>query len=64
MDEERAVDRHRTTIRDHIDKYKRYSADHEKQFALKTIQNAQQQIRDIKRRKPSIRDSWEDNWSA
>jgi len=62
MDEQRAVESHRSTIRDHIDKYKRYSGS-EKNTALSTIQNAQQQIRNIKSRMPSISSSWEDNWS-
>ncbi|MFA6259800.1 MAG: hypothetical protein WCX29_04325 [Candidatus Peribacteraceae bacterium] len=62
MDEQRAIESHRRTIRDHIDKYKRYEGS-EKNTALSTIQNAQQQIRDIMRRKPSISGSWEDNWS-
>jgi hypothetical protein len=62
MNEERAVESHRRTIREHIEKYKAYTQDHEKQFAWKTIQNAQQQIVDIKRRKSNIGGSWEDTW--
>jgi len=62
MDEQRAVDSHRATIRDHIEKYNRYEGS-EKDTALSTIQNAQRQIRDIMRHKPSISSSSEDNWS-
>jgi len=63
MDEQRAVDSHRSTIREHIEKYKRYEGS-EKNTALSTIQNAQQQIRDIRGRRPSISSSWEDTWSS
>jgi len=62
MDEQRAVDSHRGTIREHVEKYKRYEGS-EKNTALSTIQNAQQQIRDIMSRKPSMSGSWEDTWS-
>ena len=62
MNEERAVNSHRSTIREHIEKYKRYEGS-EKNTALSTIQNAQQQIRDILGGKPSISGSWEDTWS-
>ncbi|MDD4287665.1 MAG: hypothetical protein PHO20_04845 [Candidatus Peribacteraceae bacterium] len=61
MNEERAVDSHRDTIREHIEKYKRYEGS-EKNTALSTIENAQQQISDIRRRKSSIPSSWEDDW--
>jgi len=61
MNEERAVDSHRSTIRDHIEKYNRYEGS-EKNTALSTIENAQQQISDIRRRKSSISSSWEDDW--
>ncbi len=62
MNEERAVESHRLTIREHIEKYKRYEGS-EKNTALSTIQNAQQQIRDIRRHKASISGSWEDTWT-
>ena len=61
MDEKRAVEGHRKAIREHIEKYKKYAIDHEKAFALKTIQNAQKQIADIKK-KMRFADSFEDTW--
>lgn len=61
MDEERALDSHRSTIRDHIEKYQRYEGS-EKNTALSTIENAQQQISDIRRRRPSLPSSYEDDW--
>lgn len=62
MDEQQAVSSHRSTIRSHIEKYKQYQGS-EKNTALSTIQNAQQQIRDIRKRKSIIPSSYEDNWS-
>ncbi len=61
MNEDRAIKSHRKAIREHIDKYNSYTADQEKQFALKTIRNAQQQIADIKTKK-RFPDEWEDTW--
>lgn len=61
MDENRAVESHRRTIREHIEKYKQYEGSH-KNTALSTIQNAQAQIRTIRNKKPSIASSWEDSW--
>jgi hypothetical protein len=54
----------RRAIRQHVDKYRRYTEKYEKDFALKTIRNAQTQISRLKSRYPSVsRDSsWEDNW--
>lgn len=62
-DEQRKIDGQRKSIREHIDKFKRYAVDHEKAFALKTIENAQLQIRKIKQRKPNVTESWEDEWT-
>ncbi|MDQ6523987.1 hypothetical protein RB608_10265 [Nocardioides sp. LHD-245] len=53
---------HRRAIRAHIEKYRRYPADQDKAFALKTIQNAQRQISDLKRRQPRASSSSEDTW--
>jgi hypothetical protein len=61
MDEKKAIEGHRKAIREHIEKYKKYKLDHEKNFAWKTIQNAQKQISDIKKRK-KFPDSSEDTW--
>jgi hypothetical protein len=54
----------RRAIRDHIDKYKKYKQQHEKDFAVKTISNVQAQIAKLKSRHPTLgRDSsWEDTW--
>jgi len=52
----------RAAIREHIDKYKTYPAQHDKEFALKTIQNCQKQIKKLFGRHPSWHGSWEDTW--
>jgi hypothetical protein len=45
---------HRKAIEDHIDKWHRYTSPQDKQFALKTVQNAQSQIEKLKSRHPSL----------
>lgn len=54
----------RRAVREHVDKYKRYTEKYEKEFALKTVRNAQRQISTLKSKHPSLsRDSsWEDTW--
>lgn len=54
----------RRAISQHVDKYKRYTQSYEKDFALKTIRNAQQQIARLKSAHPSLKhdSSWEDGW--
>jgi hypothetical protein len=54
----------RKTVRDHVDKYKRYKLKHEKDFAMKTITNAQSQIAKLKSKHPTLShdSSWEDTW--
>jgi hypothetical protein len=54
----------RRTIRDHQRKYSTYKQQYEKEFALKTIRNAQNQIAKIKSKHPSLaRDNAsEDTW--
>lgn len=48
----------RRAIREHVDKYRRYTEKYEKDFALKTIRNAQVQISKLKSRHSSLsRDS-------
>jgi hypothetical protein len=59
----KAIDGHRRAIREHIDKYKRYTESYEKQGALRTIQRAQAEIRSLKSKHPSLNtsdsaDSW------
>ncbi|MEH0931591.1 hypothetical protein [Micromonospora sp. CPCC 205558] len=61
-DESDKVDGQRRAIREHIEKYKRFTVPYEKQTALRTIDLAQREISNLKRRKPSIRHSWEDSW--
>jgi hypothetical protein len=61
-DDQRKIDGHRRAIREHIDKYQRYPAQQDKEFALKTIQRVQREIADLKRRNPRIRDAREDTW--
>ncbi|MFI5915145.1 hypothetical protein [Dactylosporangium sp. NPDC051541] len=61
-DAEKKIQGHRKAVRDHIDKYRRYPDPNDKKFALKTIQRVQGEITSLKRRKATIRDSWEDSW--
>jgi hypothetical protein len=56
------VDGQRKAIREHIEKYKRFKVPYEKQTARKTIELAQREISNLRRRKPSIKESWEDSW--
>lgn len=55
---------HRSAIRDHIAKYKRYTKPYEKKGALKTIQRAQAEIRQLKAKHPSLQDNTDsaDTW--
>jgi len=48
-DDEVKLAGHRKCIEEHIAKYKTYKIDHEKLFALKTIRNAQQKIKEIRK---------------
>ena len=52
----------RKAIQDHINKYNVYAHEQDKNFALKTIRNAQQQIEDIKKRNPKTSMSHLDTW--
>jgi hypothetical protein len=61
-DDQRKVDGHRRAIREHMDKYRRYPAQQDKNFALKTIERIQREIADIKRRNPRIGSASEDTW--
>lgn len=61
-DEKKKVDGHRRAIVEHIQKYKDYSHQQDKDFALKTIKSAQEHIRHIKSKKPNMDYSWEDDW--
>lgn len=58
------VEGHRRAIREHIDKWKRYPQQHDKDTALKTIANAQSQILKLKDRHPTLKrdNSSEDTW--
>ncbi|MDZ7261256.1 MAG: hypothetical protein ONB05_04005 [candidate division KSB1 bacterium] len=63
IDDKAKLEGQRAAIREHIDKYKRYSEQHEKAFALRTIRNCQKQIAKIKSKHPHWPSSWEDNWT-
>lgn len=53
----------RAAVREHVEKYRRYPHEEDKQFALKTIRNAQNQIAALKRKATAkIESSWEDDW--
>jgi hypothetical protein len=52
----------RRAVREHIEKYKNYPDPRDKDFAYKTIRNAQEQIQKIRIRHPHWPMSFEDNW--
>jgi len=52
----------RSAIREHIDKYNNFPAEHDKKFALKTIRNCQKQITKLLKRHSGWDKSWEDLW--
>jgi hypothetical protein len=52
----------RAAVREHIDKYKKYGVQHDKDTALKTIKNCQNQIAKILSKHSHWPSSWEDNW--
>ena len=53
----------RKAIREHIEKFKKYPKKYDKEFALKTIRNAQKQIKDIRAKNPTLTASSEDTWN-
>ncbi len=61
-DDKAKLEGQRAAIREHIEKYKRYSEQHEKDFALKTIRNCQNQISIIRSRHSHWPSIWEDTW--
>ena len=50
----KSIEGHRKAIREHIDKYWRYTQDYEKEGALRTIRQAQDHIRRLKQDHPSL----------
>jgi len=52
----------RNAIREHIDKYKAYPNEWDKQFALKTIRRCQSEIQDLIAKHKHWLPSWEDTW--
>ena len=57
------INAQRASIKEHIEKYNRYSIEYEKKFALDTISRCQSNIADLKRRCDSnIDSSYEDTW--
>lgn len=58
----RQLDGSRNAVRQHIEKFRRYTSDDDRRFALKTIRNAQDQIGKLRRRNPTLPASWEDTW--
>ena len=61
-DDKTKLEGQRAAIREHKEKYERYSIQNDKDFALKTIKNCQNQIANILRRHPHWSSSWEDSW--
>jgi len=54
----------RRAVADHVNKYQRYTDKTDKDFALKTIRNAQAQITRLRAKHPTLSHdaSWEDTW--
>ena len=61
-DERAALAGQRRTVREHILKAEHYRGPGEREFALKTVRNAQGQIEKLMRRHPHWPASWEDKW--
>ena len=59
---EKKLQGQRDAIKVHINKYNMFPHRQDKEFALKTIVNAQNQIVKIKRRHPGLADSPLDRW--
>lgn len=55
---------HRKAVKEHIEKWREYPDPKDKEFALKTIANAQKQIAKLKDAHPSLRsnDDGADSW--
>ena len=62
-DDKKKLEGQRAAVREHIEKYNRYDLDEEKEFALKTIRNAQNQIKKILSKHPHWDSAPEDTWS-
>jgi hypothetical protein len=59
---EKKLDGQRKAIEEHIKKFRTFQFPQDKEFALKTIRNAQKQIEDIKKRNPLTSTSPFDTW--
>ncbi|MFK7766910.1 MAG: hypothetical protein AB8B55_06780 [Mariniblastus sp.] len=62
-DDKKKLAGHRKSVLEHIEKYKKYTQDHEKAFALKTIRNVQTQIKKIMSKHPHWESKPEDTWN-
>ena len=62
-DDKTKLEGQRKAVREHIEKYNTYTIQHEKDYALKTIRNAQKQIANILKKHPHWAGSYEDTWS-
>jgi hypothetical protein len=61
-DEQAALAGHRKSVREHIAKSEYYKGPGEREFALKTVKNAQGHIAKLIKRHPHWLGSWEDKW--
>lgn len=53
----------RSSVAEHVEKWRRYSDPNDKSFALKTVERVQKEISKIKSNHPSLNhSSWEDSW--
>lgn len=53
---------HRRSVREHIEKWKRYPDGRDKAFALKTIERVQAEIQELRAKHPSLRGEPCDTW--
>ena len=65
-DEREQFESQRATIREHIEKYKRYQVSDPDavNMALRTIRSCQAQIEKLLGRHPHWDSSWEDTWTS
>ena len=61
-DEKAALISQRASVREHIAKSEHYKGPGEREYALKTVRNAQSQIAKLIKRHPHWPASWEDSW--
>jgi hypothetical protein len=62
VDEKKLIGQ-RATVREHIQKFEKYPEKYDKQFALRSVGIAQNEIRSILSKHRHWNASWEDSWT-